>query len=110
MATLTNHEARLFFGPTVPGHAGPKWGPGEHVLPDGYWAKAKKHACILSWLKLGFISVSVDGKPRRKRKPKAAPEPELAALSDDDLSDLLSDDDLPEDLEASLTAERDSRA
>ena len=60
MASLTNNDARLIWGPRVPGFIPPRWLPGKNMIDAKYWAAAKKNGAVKRWLALDMIEVDLD--------------------------------------------------
>ena len=107
MATITNKEARLLWGPKIPGHKPPQWLPGKNRLDPRYWATAKSRSDIRRWLSLGWISVDLSSDAP---DPAAVPNTkELATFSPEELSKALTDETVPVQWHPAIEAERDRR-
>lgn len=107
MATITNKQARLLWGPKIPGHKPPQWLPGKNQLDQRYWSVAKKRPDVKRWLSLGWISVDLSSDaPDPAAVPNAK---ELAAFSPDELSKALTDETVPVQWHPAIEAERDRR-
>jgi len=107
MATITNKQARLLWGPKIPGHKPPQWLPGANKLDLRYWSAAKNRSDVKRWLSLGWITVDLAGDaPDPAAIPSAA---DLAKFSDDELSKALKDETVPVQWHPAIEAERDSR-
>lgn len=116
MARLINHRASLVVGPACPGFTSQAWSPGSNEIDPKYWRLAKKHGCVMRWLKAGLIEVDLGKKHVAPKPPKAAPAPEpssgaadFSGLKDAELSEALADEGLPDDLRKALEEEQAKR-
>ena len=83
MPTITNTEARLIWGPAVPGHKPPQWLPGKNRLDPVYWKAAKLNRDVKRWIDLGWLKVD---ETEDMPDPTVPPSPaELAEFSDKEL-------------------------
>lgn len=103
MAVITNTEKRLLVGPSMPGHAAPRWLPGRNPLDLVYWKAAKQHHMIKRWLREGMIKVDADDEmPDPNTPPDAA---KLAEFNKRELERALRDPAVPVQWHPALEAE-----
>lgn len=107
MATITNTQARLIWGPQIPGHSMPKWIPGKNRLDVKYWEAAKLHSAVKRWLGLGWVTVDLD---EDLADPTVSPsDAELAEFSVKELGAALKNPNVPVQWHPALEAELERR-
>jgi len=103
MASLTNNEARLLWGPRIPGFIPPRWLPGKNMLDATYWSKAKAHGAVARWLALDMIEVDLDEDMPDPTVPPSAKE--LAEFTSKELGAALKNPNVPVQWHPALEAE-----
>jgi hypothetical protein len=107
MASLTNNEARLLWGPRIPGFMPPRWLPGKNLLDAEYWSKAKQHGTVARWIALDMIEVDLDEELPDPTVPPSAKE--LGEFSEKELGAALKNPNVPVQWHPALEGELDKR-
>ena len=107
MPTITNNEARLIWGPKIPGHPTIQWLPGKNRLDPKYWDTAQNNADVKRWMHLGWLSVDMN---EDMPDPAALPsDEELAEFTKKELGAALKNPNVPVQWHPVLEAELEKR-
>lgn len=107
MATITNNESRLIWGPRIKGHKPAQWLPGKNRLDPAYWREASKHPAVKRWLSLGWLEVDEDEDLPDPTIPPS--DEELAEFSERELGAALRNPNVPVQWHPALEAELERR-